>query len=118
MGMDIYGNNGEDFSVSIFNWPAYLHAMEASGLDVPDDWQYNDGAGLTSQSECDRYANALERWLGNAGISSVVLSPSNIGNRVLVEAFRQQPVTAVSVRTERLQDWIRFLRSCGGFRIL
>ena len=121
MGMSVNGREprsaaGEYFGASIFNWPIYLAAMEAAGLDVPESWSYNDGHGLRSQDECDRYADALEARFATVSATTVVLSPDHVGNRIAT-VFGGPPVVAVTSDPERMRQWIEFLRNCGGFTI-
>jgi len=68
MGMDVYGKNpngpkGDYLRQSIWGWrPLWEYACDIGKLntELRQHGHNNDGAGLTTQEECDKLANALQ----------------------------------------------------------
>ena len=79
-----------------------------------DNWGSNDGAGLETQEECDKLAEALERftskidWVDDEDwmIREVIMLPSG---KVVEPAHKTYKC--------RIDVFIKFLKECGGFSI-
>lgn len=136
MGMDVYGNEpanskGEYFRASIWGWPTITTVMEACGHDVPPGWYHNDGEGLGSQESCDRLADMMEAYLSEdlTTYAPVVTEFGRVVSNAIVKGdlvFKdgagadalpvgQNEVKPINV--EFVQEFITFLRACGGFCI-
>ena len=134
MGMDIYGNapttrDGEYWQGSVWTWGDVLHAIKrvnrenSLGFDLTG-WEWNDGAGLDNQSDCDTLALALEAALDSPHPPAADGAPLPQA-AALMRALAPLQAKVVSPRaaeedarlTRRINDFIRFLRHCGGFQI-
>jgi len=111
-----------------------------------DGWGHNDGAGLETQEECDKLSAALERftgmidfkdeddWMGIHTGSWTTLDGRFVGEEIndklnLVyepgEVLRSSVVMedgtvvtpAHKVYKSRIDEFIKFLKECGGFSI-
>jgi hypothetical protein len=96
--MDIVGivprtEAGKRFRADLWSWRCIHDICE--GLDVvdTDGWGVNLGHGCKSQGECDRLADAIEAYI------AMLDSPALVSK-------------------ETLQEFVRFLRGCGGFSIV
>lgn len=128
MGMDIYGKapsteEGEYFRANIWSWPPILGlirtANEMAGMSIDtQDWSYNDGAGLETQEECNKLADAMQLLLDGAESPVLVAEHLDV-THALVKALGgitgAQPQAEAS--REHAQGFITFLRGCGGFNI-
>ena len=132
MGMDVYGRKNEAacFSTSMWGWrPLHLLISEANqrrGLEISAEllelMRYNEGAGLKTQAECDRLADALDELLREhgetitmeRGLTAVLgkirrwLKPTRFGDA-------SGPLHRIS--KDRVKEFIVFLRMCGGFYV-
>ncbi len=123
MGMDVYGKahtrpEGKYFRVNIWGWGPICEFMEQAGFEVPESWHMNDGAGLATQAECDTLAEKLQVFLREQEFSKLsLLSDLQVDSTGRFLPKGQQGESPYSVRREKLEDWIRFLRACGGFEI-
>lgn len=128
MGMDIYGTAptseaGEYFRANIWSWPPILGlartAIETFGLGFDTElWAYNDGAGLESQEDCNKLADAMQRLVGGLESPVLVSDHLDISNKFMMAMggiAGVKPQAEASV--EHAQEFITFLRDCGGFRI-
>ena len=123
------------------------HVARQEGLDIDTaSWSYNDGAGLESQEDCDALADALQRLLdANDNLTKeddriylVMGSWSNLNGQFVSESELENvdlpPMGSImyssfitadgtvlqsshSTSKEHLQQFINFLRECGGFQI-
>ena len=132
MGMDIYGEcprapTGEYFRASIWSWPPILTlVVEANerfalGVDL-FGFDCNSGYGLGSQEECDRLAKALETILAETDFPvftlDVELRPAEAATLGALQASGWEIETpAYSTDREHVEEFVAFLRECGGFRI-
>ena len=119
MGMDIYGNNETYFRANMWEWAALCFAMKLAGYNVPAKWITNDGAGLSSQSECDELAGTLENFLTSYQADTIVKESDVVhideeGRLVEPGANTKSPY---EIRRKHLESFIQFLRTCNGFRI-
>ena len=125
MGMDIYGKNenhevGRYFRANIWGWSPILNiAMTANethglGFDM-SAWHYNDGAGLDTQEDCTRLADAIESLLTMEG-ETIETKTSEPANAVLNVLGIQHPGRAETSK-EHAKMFVDFLRNCGGFAI-
>ncbi len=135
MGMDVYGNEpasskGEYFRASIWGWPTITTVMEACGYDVPLGWYHNDGEGLGCQEDCDHLAYMMEGYLSEGKLTyapvctefgSVVakaVADGKFGDMAPDARSGMPEHTGVKpINVEFVQEFITFLRACGGFTI-
>jgi len=120
MGMDVFGTNGNYFRANIWQWRAICYAMDLSGFDVPDGWHINDGEGLQTQEECDILVEGLEHFLISWDADR--LTYESRVTRVDDEGHFVDPGTPNShspywVDRVQLEEFIDFLKACGGFAI-
>jgi hypothetical protein len=115
------------------------------GYDM-SNWGYNDGGGLKAPTKCRKLANALESLIANdeqmnkpedkiyiclgmwveAGTGRFVDETESLNEvypmgtimyNSFVDAKGRHIESAHSIDREFLQEWITFLRECGGFAI-
>lgn len=124
MGMDVYGKahirpEGAYFRASIWRWAPLCEFMEAAGFEVPGGWQFNAGKGLETQAECDALAQKLQEYLREHQEFSELLLASDLQvdktGKLLPPG--QKGESPYSVDREQIENWIRFLKACGGFII-
>ena len=144
MGMDVYGIKptsklGEYFRASVWQWRPLNFMMEEAierfslGFDL-EGFDFNDGAGLSSQNKCTKLANALEAILQETHCEFFTLDSDPIGDEASVlEKLRQAGWTidttpkleglsvvapcAYRIDRSHVSEFITFLRHCGGFEI-
>ena len=116
MGMDVYGSNGTYFRASIWSWRAICHAMELAGYKVPFEWGVNYGAGLTRQCDCNDLSDKLDifltQWDGDRLVMESKTHVDETGRFVSVP--RPGTRSAYWADREHIQEFIDFLRNCGG----
>jgi len=83
---------GKHFRASLWSWRCIHEICESLQVVDTDGWDVSLGQGCKSQEECDRLADALEAFI------AMMDSPP--------------PVSKV-----HLQEFVQFLRACGGFTI-
>jgi hypothetical protein len=104
MGMDLYARRGSaSFSTSVWQWRPIHQLMAELCSDILDkqmleEMASNEGAGPTSQKICDVIADRFERYLAEHP-----------------EGLQLDSRYAASPKV--LQEFIDFLRICGGFRV-
>lgn len=110
------------------------------------NWGYNDGGGLKTPTKCRKLANALEAMLSDddrmnapedkiyiclgmwvtAGTGQFVGETEQLNEaypmgtimyNAIVDAKGRHLESAHSIDREFLNEWIQFLRECGGFEI-
>lgn len=125
MGMDVVGRRNKDayFRANVWSWrPICMIIGLATGTTVPASWGFNDGAGLTTQKQCNELADKLEAWLEKQTVDVFpmetdwdmgVNEAGHLGKKV--DGFTRSPY---STDREHVKEFIKFLRICGGFRIL
>lgn len=128
MGMDISGlkpstEEGEYFRASIWSWPAILGlvntANEVFNLSYDTTgWEMNDGMGLQTHQECIILADAMQRLL-DSGESPILTAQHSVTAQAFVAAFGG--INGLGQQAEaskgHAQQFITFLRGCGGFVI-
>ena len=144
MGMDVFGllpaaESGKYFRASVWSWrPIVCLIREANekftlGFDLRH-FGTNDGYGLRSQAECDRLASSLQLLLQETDAKEFTLDeePSGPEGAVLKMLRRMgwtvsdNPHAAKHVACckpayctdrEQVEEFITFLKHCGGFEI-
>lgn len=124
MGMDVYGKNpsspeGEYFRANIWSWRPIHQLCELVLKRQLPEWSFNDGKGFKSQKECNKLADALERYLRKFPKEKIAIE-SHI--RVSKDGTFLKPgstggESAYSTDREHVEEFIKFLRACGGFEI-
>lgn len=133
MGMDVYGIENETayFRASVWSWkPIHMLIREANerfrlGIPAPvlDAMAGNDGDGLGNQSECNALADGLEKLLSESPTPVFTLDIDPTGPEGAVEALLRlcgwDVKSGPCYRAERVhvEEFIGFLRTCGGFRV-
>jgi hypothetical protein len=126
MGYDLIGKNRGDYSANIWSWGGIVYVCECAGFQFPAKWFYYGGDGPGSQEECDAIADLLDRYLKrNPDIKEFIDKsiPSeefvvgvDVGANGEVElGFRKE--YPVSIERSQVEEFINFLRICGGFCI-
>jgi hypothetical protein len=143
MGMDIEGikpssEDGEYIRFSVWSWrpicEMMLDIIERENLTskfkeptILEYWHSNDGEGLKNQEDCNILADALQPYFDSMVGNNIML---NSGPQFQVEkltgAFAhkedvlKEPIRFESpykTTKEHFEEWLKFLRSCGGFEI-
>jgi hypothetical protein len=147
MGMDVYGKDassevGEYFRANCWSWrPIHLAIWECASdiidADVIDQMACNDGAGLDTQDQCNELADRLEAWMQVEIPDEDIFQPDQYndpefqvtengqflgkdqtvmkdGKRVPYEGETHSPYV---VHKEHLEEFVGFLRQCGGFEV-
>jgi len=125
MGMDVYGNKpankaGEYFRANIWSWRPIHKLCETVLKCKLESWGCNDGAGFTTQKECDQLATKLATYLAqfpNEEISIESDMRVDPKTNVFLKRGVKEGVTAYQTSREHVYEFIEFLRSCGGFKI-
>ena len=126
MGMDIYGNRaGTYFRASIWEWKAMIYAFALADFYPPKEWNTNDGAGLETQEECDELADKLATFLKSWDENELEFKIGKLrvdeeGKLYDSAEHGEKPGSRFPYITTRetLQDFVKFLRMCSGFRIM
>lgn len=124
---------------------AVANKREELGYDM-SYWGSNDGAGLKAPTKCRKLANAIEKMVGEnenftnlddkiyvamgmwveAGVGRFVQETDELDEvypagtimyNSFVDAKGRHIESAYSIDREFLNEWIAFLRECGGFQI-
>ena len=138
MGMDVFGieptaDTGRYFRASIWQWRPLWEQMKALCGDFLSDemlaaMAYNDGAGPREQSTCTKIADRLEQWLHTDSRSKFVIDREQTSLRVasngclvscetLSEEEESNSKSPYSVTRQEIEEFIEFLRDCGGFSV-
>ena len=131
MGMDVYGRKptteaGKYFRANVWSWRP-IHAICDQFCDTKH-WEYNDGAGLGTQAECDRLADNLDGYLATMPETVSIGEERDLkvdserrllsGDEALQAMCEGKVLRSPwTVRREHLQKFVAFLRGCGGFKI-
>jgi hypothetical protein len=125
MGMDIYGlkataEAGNYFRANIWGWSPILgiaqSANEIYGLGIDmSAWSFNDGAGLKTQDECNQLADAMENLLTMEG--NTIKADHMECATALAAALGMKTQEQAETTREHAQEFVTFLRNCGGFQI-
>ena len=139
MGMDVSGRNaanekGVYFRANVWSWRPIHALIHKLGSDLIDEHTLmcmgaNDGAGPTSAEVCRQLADRFTVWLEhNTEGYSVdcgchVLKQVNEHGMQTFATTEQVQDTATETETahrvcdEHLQEFVEFLRHCGGFQV-
>lgn len=130
MGMDVYGQNasteeGAYFRANIWAWPAILGLIKTANevFNLSYDttgWDFNDGQGLQTQEECDTLADAMQKLLDGAESPTLTAEHSPTAQAFMAAVGgSQQMGVKMQAETDKshAQEFINFLRGCGGFII-
>lgn len=137
MGMDIYGRkpkneSGKYFRASCWSWRPLgalctslieLHKPDLSYMPV--HWQSNDGDGFKNQKDCNKLADLIDDFLKTFHGNRMQEKPVdrfmvNANGRFLRDDEIDSCPTAQSpygINKEHIQEFVTFLRNCGGFKI-
>jgi hypothetical protein len=130
MGMDVFGRDPSDktgnyFRASIWSWaPLYEQIValcrDLFDEDVLDGMAYNQGAGPKDQETCTRMAERFESALtihqDGFTVPDETTRVTEDGRFVSPEEIARNPKLKKTCR-EHVQEWIEFLRHCGGFEV-
>ncbi len=127
---DPSAKEGEYFRANIWAWDPIHYLMGEVCLDLLDDEVYwamacNGGKGPRGQTVCAEMAARFAEWLskfsGDTYIRESTLRVVQNGRFVSEKEIAENPSlrhrSAYRVRREHLQEWIVFLRHCGGFEV-
>jgi hypothetical protein len=135
MGMDVFGRNpsaeaGTYFRASIWSWPPLYDQIVTLCEDLFDTevlyrMAFNEGAGPEDQETCTRMAQRFESALAiyqdGFFVPDESIRVTEDGFVVSPEEIARTPnlKTHSPYRTSRehVQEWISFLRHCGGFEV-
>ena len=134
---------GLEFNISIWGWRP-IHALiclsnhigsSFLGIDMLKDMTHKKQAGPSSQHVCNELADRMETlikvpdMLKDLDINIVngyLEIPLKIGHMVVnkegkvipeSEEFSDQKISAYRVSIKRVEEFIKFLRLCGGFKV-
>lgn len=130
MGMDIYGRaptheDGKYFRANIWSWAPILKLITRANREhklglVLRGWDCNDGDGCKNADESDKLATALEECLSSMSpATDVIMAAPEEANRTarMFGAMIGAPPSSYQADKDHVREFIRFLRSCGGFEI-
>jgi hypothetical protein len=112
MGMDVKGRNptseaGSYFRRNIYGWEElaeYVCEVAPDTASKCPGWYYNDGQGLGAE-DSSKLADALQGEI-DSGRTALRMSVGGI-----------MPEEEVRMSVENVQEFVCFLRDCGGFKI-
>lgn len=123
MGMDVYGKKpdseaGKYFRASIWSWRP-IHAMCERVLAKRLPWSSNDGRGFSTQRECNDLADKLEEFLVDVSDEELTVESELRVNDsgMFLPKGSSGGKSAYYTDKEHVQQFIEFLRHCGGFEI-
>lgn len=124
---------GRYFRASIWSWfPLWDRLVELCSDFLGDDllraMTYNDGAGPGDQETCNKIAERLESWIAVDSSDVFYRLFDNSGLRVtqdgkFVSDAELEKNSAIATRSPysidrtHIEEFVRFLRSCGGFSV-
>jgi hypothetical protein len=85
--------------------------------------EYNEGAGIKTQTECYALADALEKILAETTNEVFALDSDTMGIEAKIEAalatagWHIMDRPAYTIERAHVEEFIRFLKVCGGFEI-
>jgi hypothetical protein len=136
--MDVVGlaptnGRGEYFRASIWSWFPIWDRLAALCGDFLDErllraMTFNDGAGPGDQATCDRIAERLERWLAEDASDRfsrlrddsslrVTLQGKFVSDEDRANDPQLETKSPYSVARAHVQEFVQFLRNCGGFSV-
>ena len=121
MGMDINGKSGNYFRAALDSWEPILamciELNESKSLSLNlDGWEVNDGAGLHTQEDCNKLADAIENAVNEGSFQYEI--PHDQG-RTALHILEQSGVLQSNgepycTDKEHVMEFVKFLRECGG----
>lgn len=125
MGFDIYGRNptseaGDYMRFSCWSWRPLLYLIGEESSDLLDRkalaaLESNDGEGPTNQLVCNEIASRLERFLAVSDETEFTLIQRP---QTLLWIRRRKTTSRYRVSRARIEEFILFLRNCGGFYVI
>lgn len=131
MGMDVFGCNpknevGRHFRATVWEWEP-IHELigtlcrDLLGDELLNAIGWNEGQGPTDDGTCSVMAERFSEWLKTNEGEYVSLCPKlAIGEfaRLITGCATGDAIQSpYRVSRETLDEWISFLRSCGGFEV-
>ncbi len=124
MGMDVFGKNptskdGEYFRANVWSWRPIHQLCETVLKKQLPGWAFNDGEGLETQEECNQLADALEKYLKDFPLERIE-TESDMRVDAQGKVLRTGDTggqSAYSTDRGHVEEFITFLRACGGFEI-
>jgi hypothetical protein len=136
MGMDVYGRENPQayFHATVWQWrPIHCLICAANArfklgftAELLAAIAGNDGAGLESQADCNRLADALARLQHETASTTFSLDsdPQKV-EKTIYELIKPLINAGWDIKSQRhyattshhLEEFIRFLRECGGFMV-
>jgi hypothetical protein len=133
MGMDVFGIADPScyFRASVWSWRPLAYLIEEANIrfavgiseETLELMHYNQGAGVRSQSQCYALADALERILAETTHHAFTLDSDGMGVEGVIEAALSASGWTFNggcpyrIDREHVEEFIRFLRVCGGFEV-
>jgi hypothetical protein len=133
MGMDVFGISDPScyFRASDWSWrPLHLLISEANerfavgiSADVIRAMQFNEGAGVRSQSQCYALADALCAILAETENKVFVFDSAIMGDEATIESalkaagWNMDSYAMYVIDRAHVEEFIRFLKTCGGFEV-
>lgn len=123
MGMDVYGRDpsskeGEYFRANVWSWRPIHMLCETVMKKRLDNWGYNDGHGLNNQKECTELADKLEAYLRKFPQEKFTIESSmRVDSTGRLLPGPTEGESAYNASREHVEEFITFLRHCGGFEI-
>jgi len=133
MGMDVYGKAprskaGEYFLASVWSWrPIAILCQEVAPriCEPCKGWHYNDGDGLDDEHS-QRLAKVLQHLI-DSGKLAVLLAVRRAALDAMPDEERPGPGGVMTkmrpyetwyvLELDHFQEWVNFLKDCGGFEI-
>ncbi len=135
MGMDVLGRDpsgarGEYFRANVWAWRPIHELIGKLCDDLLDDelhlaMGFNGGDGPEEKAVCAEMARRFEDWLSTFPDDEYVLESDcrvdESGHFVTEKEIAENPSikhrSAYSIARRHLQQWIGFLKECGGFSV-
>jgi hypothetical protein len=127
MGMDVYGRQpagkeGEYFRANVWSWRP-IHALMnqlCPEITVMYNLGSNDGDGPDDQETCDQIADRIEEWMKDHREGYAIEMGPKVEKgtgRFVDEGFEGETEPVYQTSDSHLQEWVKFLRACGGFKV-
>jgi hypothetical protein len=123
MGMDLYGVKNKDayFRANVWAWRPINGLMRMLNLideDLHNRMSYNDGDG-PDEKQCKLIAQGLQNWLDNhPNITIFGVTPKNTGvEHTVLKLLGAKCENEYNVNRGHLENFVKFLDTCGGFRV-
>ena len=131
MGMEVFGRKpkskiGEFFWNDVWHWRPLWAYCEKVAADITKQWEMghlNDGWGLTSK-QASKLAQVLEKKLADGSVAGYAEQSEFKGDvyplpdKEIIKAMGLRPTEEDYLFSkENVQNFLAFLKDCGGFRI-